>query len=50
MTQNQILDIFNIKSSGMDRVLKDDAEILEVIENAYKLVKRFNEIYEEDNI
>lgn len=48
MTQNQILDIFGITSSGQDRVLRDDTEILEVVKNAYQLAKRFNEIYAED--
>ena len=48
MRQNQILDIFGIITSSQDRVLRDDAEILEVIKNAYQLAKKFDEIYQED--
>lgn len=46
MTRNQILDIFGITSSGRDKVLKNDEEILDIVKNAYQLAKMFDEIYD----
>ena len=47
MTRNQILDVFGIRMSGENRILKDDEEILEVVDAAYHLAIEYENIYNE---
>ena len=49
MFLSQILDIFEIKSSGPDRVLKNDGEILDDVKNAYQMAKRYDEIFNDES-